>query len=80
MAFKRRKEAADCLPYLCATRKATPPRTDESGQRIALIDRHPVILAGAFGTTPEFWTNLQAAYDLARVRPEKKIPRLAAAR
>jgi antitoxin HigA-1 len=34
-------------------------------------------LAGAFGTTPEFWTNLQAAYDLAKARPEKPIRRLA---
>jgi addiction module HigA family antidote len=38
------------------------------------------LFAGAFGTTPEFWTNLQAAYDLARARPDKKVPRLAAAR
>jgi addiction module HigA family antidote len=38
------------------------------------------LFAGAFGTTPEFWTNLQAAYDLARARPEKRVPRLAAAR
>jgi addiction module HigA family antidote len=26
------------------------------------------LLAGAFGTTPEFWTNLQAAHDLALAR------------
>jgi addiction module HigA family antidote len=38
------------------------------------------LFAGAFGTTPEFWTNLQSAYDLARARPAKKVPRLAAAR
>ena len=38
------------------------------------------LFAGAFGTTPEFWMNLQAAYDLARSRPEKRIPRIAAAR
>ena len=38
------------------------------------------LFAGAFGTSPEFWTNLQAAYDLARARPEKKVRRLAAAR
>jgi len=30
----------------------------------------------AFGTTPEFWMNLQAAYDLARGRPATKIERL----
>jgi addiction module HigA family antidote len=38
------------------------------------------LFAGAFGTTPEFWTNLQAAYDLARARPDKKVRRLVAAR
>lgn len=26
-------------------------------------------LAGAFRTSPEFWMNLQAAYDLVRARP-----------
>ncbi|MFL5305971.1 MAG: HigA family addiction module antitoxin [Polyangia bacterium] len=36
------------------------------------------LFAGAFGTTPEFWTNLQAAHDLARSRPEKKVARIAA--
>jgi addiction module HigA family antidote len=28
-------------------------------------------LAGALGTTPEFWTNLQAAYELAHGRPDE---------
>lgn len=37
------------------------------------------LLAQTFGTTPEFWINLQAAYDLARSRPERKIRRLKAA-
>jgi addiction module HigA family antidote len=36
------------------------------------------LFAGAFGTTPEFWTNLQAGYDLARSRPEKKVARIVA--
>ncbi len=27
-------------------------------------------LARYFGTTPEFWTNLQAAHDLSRARAE----------
>lgn len=31
------------------------------------------LLAQALGTTPEFWTNLQANYDLASNRPERKI-------
>lgn len=31
------------------------------------------LLAQAFGTTPEFWMNLQATYDLASHRPAKKV-------
>ncbi len=31
------------------------------------------LLAGAFGTTPEFWMNLQTAYDLAREHPTRDI-------
>ena len=37
------------------------------------------LLAGALGTSPEFWTNLQTAYDLARARPSRPIKRLATA-
>ena len=37
------------------------------------------LLAGAFGTTPEFWLNLQANNDLARARPKRKIRQLSAA-
>jgi len=36
-------------------------------------------LAGAFGTTPDFWVNLQTAYDLAVTRPTQGVPRLAKA-
>jgi addiction module HigA family antidote len=36
------------------------------------------LFSGALGTTPEFWMNLQAAYDLARNRPEKSVPKLVA--
>lgn len=35
------------------------------------------MLAGALGTSPEFWGNLQMTYDLARSRPPvliKKLP------
>ena len=32
--------------------------------------------AQAFGTTPEFWMNLQVAHDLVRFKPEKEIARL----
>jgi addiction module HigA family antidote len=34
------------------------------------------LLSQAFNTTPEFWLNLQVAYDLARSRPASKVPRL----
>jgi addiction module HigA family antidote len=37
------------------------------------------LLAGASGTTPEFWLNLQANHDLARARPNRKIHQLSAA-
>ena len=36
------------------------------------------LLASAFGTTPEFWINLQSAYDLARSRPVHAVEKLAA--
>ena len=34
------------------------------------------LLAQALGTTPEFWLQLQAAYDLAASRPRRRIRRL----
>lgn len=37
------------------------------------------LLAGALGTTPEFWINLQSNHDLVRNRPKKKVRQLAAA-
>jgi len=37
------------------------------------------LLAQALETTPDFWMNLQAAYDLARTRPERDIPPLKSA-
>ena len=36
------------------------------------------LLAQALGTSPEFWVNLQAAYDLAMRQPKRSIARLAA--
>lgn len=36
------------------------------------------LLAGAFGTTPEFWLNLQANHDLVRARPPREVRQLAA--
>ena len=30
----------------------------------------------AFGTTPEFWINLQSNYDLARNRPKREVSKL----
>lgn len=34
------------------------------------------LLAGAFGTTPEFWTNLQVNHDLALSRPSRTVRRV----
>jgi addiction module HigA family antidote len=36
------------------------------------------MLAGAFGTTPEFWLNLQTNYDLVRARPVRGVRQLPA--
>jgi addiction module HigA family antidote len=36
------------------------------------------LFAGAFGTTPEFWMNLQTVYDLSRNRPTRAVARLRA--
>ena len=36
------------------------------------------LLSQALDTTPEFWINLQTAYNLARSRPAEPIERLAA--
>jgi addiction module HigA family antidote len=35
-----------------------------------------LLLAQAFGTTPEFWVNLQTNYDLASARPTRSISKL----
>lgn len=34
------------------------------------------LLAGALGTTPEFWINLQANHDLAKARPSRRVRQL----
>ncbi len=36
------------------------------------------LFSQALNTTPEFWSNLQTAYDLARSRPAAPVHRLAA--
>lgn len=37
------------------------------------------LLAGALGTTPEFWINLQSQHDLAASRPRKQVSHVARA-
>ena len=34
------------------------------------------LLSGAFGTSPDFWINLQTSYDLATRRPDRQVNRL----
>jgi len=36
------------------------------------------LFAQALGTSPQFWLNLQGAYDLARTRPKKTVERIRA--
>jgi addiction module HigA family antidote len=36
------------------------------------------LFADAFGTSPEFWLNLQTNYDLVRSRPKRQVARIAA--
>lgn len=36
------------------------------------------LLAGALGTTPELWLNLQTNHDLVRTRPKKTVQQLVA--
>jgi len=35
------------------------------------------LFAEAFGTSPEFWLNLQSNYDLVRSKPKRQIARIA---
>ena len=35
------------------------------------------LLSQAFGTTPQFWLNLQMNHDLAKNRPKRNVPALA---
>ena len=37
------------------------------------------LLAGALGTTPQFWLNLQSNHDLVRARPKTKVHQLESA-
>ena len=34
------------------------------------------LLSAAFGTTPQFWINLQANHDLANARPRRHVGKL----
>ena len=34
------------------------------------------LFSQAFGTTPHIWINLQANYDLAQNKPDRKVPQL----
>ena len=34
------------------------------------------LLAGAFGTSPQFWINLQANYDLATNKPQRTVEKI----
>jgi len=62
------------------TRSQSPRPTSPHEYGRARSARTLALTAGtaALDTTPEFWTNLQTAYDLARSRPSEPVQRLAA--
>jgi addiction module HigA family antidote len=78
----------ELLAPLALTRATLARQLGLSAQRInelvsgkrAVTPEIAWMLAGAFGTTPELWTNLQAAHDLAKARPSKPVVRVAPAR
>ena len=47
------------------------------GGKRGIMPETPWLLAQSLGTTPEFWLNLQANYDLSANRPHSQIARLA---
>lgn len=71
-----------CLTQVALARHLGIPiqRVNEivSGKR-GITPETAWLFASAFGTTPEFWVNVQSAYDLARSRPRRPITRLGAA-
>ena len=57
----------------------TPQRvSDVSLKKTGISAEMAILLARFFGTTPEFWMNLQAAYELAIARKglKKKIEKI----
>lgn len=44
--------------------------------RRGITPRTAWLLAQAFGTDPEYWMQLQAAWSLARTQPKRQVPRL----
>ena len=57
----------------------TPQRvSDVSLRKTGISAEMAILLARFFGTTPEFWMNLQAAYELAIARKglKKKIEKI----
>ncbi len=75
---------ADFLEPLGLTQVALAEHLEVSVQRVNELVRGKRgvtpetawLLAGALGTTPEFWVNLQLLHDLARARPAKKVRRI----
>ena len=69
-----------CLdPLSRSQRRARRQLTQLAGEIAAREGRLPTDeeMAKALGTTPEFWMNLQAVYDLAGSRPGREVAPLA---
>lgn len=72
-------EPAGLSAYALAKALGVPlPRVNDIvREKRAISSEMAVLLAAYFGTTEEFWSNLQAHYDLELARP--KVARRAAA-
>ena len=44
--------------------------------RRGITPRTAWLLAQAFGTEPDYWMQLQAAWSLAKAQPKRQVPRL----
>ena len=67
----------DITAYRLAKSLGTKPQTvnDIVLKKRGISADMAVRLARFFGTSPDFWTNLQSAYDLAKVSDSKSEPK-----
>lgn len=62
-----------------ASRRARPADQRAGEGKRGVTPQTAWVFAGAFGTTPELWLNLQANHDLAKARPARPVKHVASA-